>query len=557
MIGPALAHAEVTWLEDSSFYLNGASNEIYNKLSAEQVQIRQVDRAAHVQQTVFAEAEFGLGLDFLTCWQSWEAQRPEPGGTLHFIAHQQHPLSRDDLERATSLWPQLAPFSEQLVHAWPPAVAGLHRLVFADGRVRLTLHFGPQGDAWHDLNTPDRQPVVRRPDSVVIIGAGIAGACLARNLAERGVPVQILDSLAPGQAASGNKQGALYAKLGVDYSPQTAIALSALLFAGRFYQQFQAHQSQTGHSRFFHTTGLLQLAFNDHEQQRQQKFLTRNHYPAEVLYPVTAQQASELVGVAVHRSGLWFPQGGWLAPSQLCQALVRHPLITVWPHSRVTGMVQSDRRWHISACQNDAATGSDKLLDIESDQLVICAGAHTPELFPTAWLAPGARLRLKPIRGQVSHLPAAAITSPSAVICGSRYLNPQHDGVAVTGATFDLRDGNPLPTTASHQENLTELDSLLPGVMDTSHPELAAENLQGRVAFRCTTHDYQPVAGAVGTQNINADTGAWMFTGLGSKGLTYAPLLAEYLADCLCSQPAALPHALAHRLRVERVLQQE
>jgi len=102
---------------------------------------------------------------------------------------------------------------------------------------------------------------------VVIIGAGIAGACLARNLAERGVPVQILDSLTPGQAASGNKQGALYAKLGVDYSPQTALALSATAVRRAFYQQFQAHQSSTDHALFFHATGLLQLAFNDQEQQ--------------------------------------------------------------------------------------------------------------------------------------------------------------------------------------------------------------------------------------------------------------------------------------------------
>jgi tRNA 5-methylaminomethyl-2-thiouridine biosynthesis bifunctional protein len=371
------------------------------------------------------------------------------------------------------------------------------------------------------------------------------------------VPVQILDTLAPGQAASGNKQGALYAKLGVDYSPQTALALSAVLFAGRFYQQFQTRQSNIGHAPFFHATGLLQLAFNDHEQQRQHKFLARNHYPAGVLYPVTAQQASDLVGVTVQRDGLWFPQGGWLAPSQLCQTLVKHPLITVHPYCTVTGMVQKDRLWQISALQNNAPTGSDQLLNLESDQLVICTGAQTPEFFPQAWLTPGERLRLKPIRGQVSHLPAAAITSPSAVICGSRYLNPQHDGIAVTGATFDLRDSNPLPTIASHQENLTELDSLLPGVVNTLHPAVAAANLQGRVAFRCTTHDYQPVAGAVTTPNTGAKAGAWMFTGLGSKGLTYAPLLAEYLADRMCGQPAALPRALAHRLRVERVLQPE
>ncbi|AFP30660.1 FAD-dependent 5-carboxymethylaminomethyl-2-thiouridine(34) oxidoreductase MnmC [Marinobacter sp. BSs20148] len=556
MTGPALDHAKITWLENGRFYLNGFSNRIYDELSLETIQIQHVEQITNSQQTVFAAAEFDLGLDFLACWQNWMAQRPEPGNVLHFISHQQHPLSRDDLKRAVSLWPQLAEFSEQLVQAWPPAVAGLHRLVFADGQVRLTLHFGPQGDAWHDLSKPDPQPACR-PDSVVIIGAGIAGACLARNLAERGVPVQILDSLTPGQAASGNKQGALYAKLGVDYSPQTALALSALLFAERFYQQFQAHQSSTGHAPFFHATGLLQLAFNDHEQQRQHKFLARNHYPAGVLYPVTAQQATDLVGVTVHRGGLWFPQGGWLAPSQLCQTLVQHPLITIHPHCKVTGLVRSDGLWQISARRSNAATGSDKLFNLESDQLVICAGAQTLELFPQAWLAPGERLRLKPIRGQVSHLPAAAITSPNAVICGSRYLNPQHDGIAVTGATFDLRDENPLPTTASHQENLTELDHLLPGVVNINHPAVADEILQGRVAFRCTTHDYQPVAGAVGTQSMNTNAGAWMFTGLGSKGLTYAPLLAEYLADRMCNQPAALPDALAHRLRVERVLQQE
>jgi tRNA 5-methylaminomethyl-2-thiouridine biosynthesis bifunctional protein len=556
MTGPALAHAEITWLKDGRFFLNGASSHIYHELSPQQVEIQPLEPVAHMQRTVVAEADFGLGLEFLSYWRDWVTKRPQPGSGLHFIAHQQQPLNRDDLARAFLLWPQLAQFSDHLVKAWPPAAAGLHRLIFADGQVRLTLHFGAQSDAWRDLTKPGPQLDACHPKSAVIIGAGIAGACLARNLAERGVPVHILDALAPGQAASGNRQGALYAKLGVDYSPQTSLALSALLFAGRFYQQFQTRPSNIGDAPFFHATGLLQLAFNDQEQQRQRKFLARNHYPASVLYPVTAQQASDLVGVTVERDGLWFPQGGWLAPSHLCQALVKHPLITVHTYCTVTDIVQNDRLWQVSALQNNAATGTEETLDLESDQLVISAGAQTPELFPPEWLIPGERLRLKPIRGQVSHLPADAITSPCAVICGSRYLNPQHDGVAVTGATFDLRDSNPLETAESHQENLTELDALLPGLLDNKHPALAAKNLNGRVAFRCTTHDYQPVAGEIETQNIDATAGAWMFTGLGSKGLTYAPLLAEYLADRICGQPAALPRALAHRLRVERVLKQ-
>jgi tRNA 5-methylaminomethyl-2-thiouridine biosynthesis bifunctional protein len=67
MTEPALEHAEITWLENGWLYLNGDNNRIYDGLSLERIQIRHAERATHPQQTVFAEAEFGLGLDFLAC----------------------------------------------------------------------------------------------------------------------------------------------------------------------------------------------------------------------------------------------------------------------------------------------------------------------------------------------------------------------------------------------------------------------------------------------------------------------------------------------------------
>ncbi|MFP3441611.1 hypothetical protein R0K18_28165, partial [Pantoea sp. SIMBA_133] len=81
---------------------------------------------------------------------------------------------------------------------------------------------------------------------------------------------------------------------------------------------------------------------------------------------------------------------------------------------------------------------------ITADRVVICSGHLSPELIPTK-----GRFRLKAIRGQVSHLPATALRSPTAVVCGNRYLNPALGEFAVTGATCDLRDNNPSPTVES------------------------------------------------------------------------------------------------------------
>jgi tRNA 5-methylaminomethyl-2-thiouridine biosynthesis bifunctional protein len=47
-------------------------------------------------------------------------------------------------------------------------------------------------------------------------------------------------------------------------------------------------------------------------------------------------------------------------------------------------------------------------------------------------------------------------------------------------------------------------------------------------------------------------TGLYLLTGLGSKGLTYAPLLAEYLGDLISGQPACLPKNLVKRLETQR-----
>lgn len=564
---------------------------------------------------VIAETGFGTGLNFLAAWQTWEASNADDNASLHFVSAERYPLDRTDLSRALSSWPELEEYSAQLLEQYPPPVQGVHRLVLAGGRVRLTLYFGDVLEAWRELDfqadawfldgfAPAKNPgmwsdaaitalrshsrpgttmatftavgEVRRllenagftmcktsgfgrklemlsgelplaPEagddhynpasrSIAIIGAGVAGSLLARNLADRGLEVTLIDKATDaGTAASGNYQGALYVKLGVEFNDQAKLGLSSLLFSQRYY-------AQSGGDHW-HPTGLIQLAYSEVEADRQARFAARNDYPPSVLHPVDAEEASRLAGLPLQTGGFWFPRSGWLEPALLCRSLASHPRIHRCFGFDVHRLTPCNGKWHI------AGNGEQ---DVIADRVVICGGHLSPNLIPLR-----NKFRFRTIRGQVSHLPESTLNNPSVVLCGPGYLNPAHKGVALAGASFDLHDHSTELSVESHRENLSMLTSMVPAVLRTPAEQIDPALLEGKVGFRCTTHDYQPVAGPLTDQAGRTLEGIDLFTGLGSKGLTYAPLLAEYLADRITNQPQCLTAALARRVATRRCHQPE
>ena len=87
------------------------------------------------------ETGFGLGLNFLVTWQAWKAD-PQRPRMLHFVATEAHPASAADVLRATSSHAELIPLAEELQAQLWGLLPGLHRLVFEDGRLLLTLCIG-------------------------------------------------------------------------------------------------------------------------------------------------------------------------------------------------------------------------------------------------------------------------------------------------------------------------------------------------------------------------------------------------------------------------------
>ena len=168
-----LDYAELNWREgdipcatqfDDIYFsgLQGLQESEYVFLQHNQLQQRwqQLDNTAPAGKRCFtiAETGFGTGLNFLAAWQLWQQYAPD-NWQLHFISCEKHPLRRNDLRRALSLWPELQGHAEQLCNDYPCLIPGHHLLKFDRGQVNLHLLLGDAIDGLQQLRCSD-QPVL-------------------------------------------------------------------------------------------------------------------------------------------------------------------------------------------------------------------------------------------------------------------------------------------------------------------------------------------------------------------------------------------------------------
>ena len=165
-------------------------------------------RWAQRPRFVILETGFGRGHNFLATWDAW-LQDPARCRQLIFISIEKHPLRAADLGAAhqNSALPELAC---QLLAAWPPLSANLHRLAFEQGRLQLLLCLGDvhlwlrelvaEVDAFY-LNDLGPDPQAELWDSHLLKALGrraAAGASAASNASGSGAA-----ALRKGLAAAG------------------------------------------------------------------------------------------------------------------------------------------------------------------------------------------------------------------------------------------------------------------------------------------------------------------------------------------------------------------
>lgn len=356
-----------------------------------------------------------------------------------------------------------------------------------------------------------------------VLGAGLAGACVARALAERGWQVQVLD--AADQPAAG------------------ASALPAGLFAPHDTAE-DTPLSQLTRSGARCTAALLRRLLASGQDYAIDGVLERRlrgaaplpvNAPADAFGRPADPQQLEVAGLPAD-AARWHALAGWVRPARLVQALLDHPGIRLRANCKAAQLLPWGEGWRLAAADGTPLHDTALLLvagGIGSAELLRASLAHAPDL--------------RAVRGQVSFGPwTPGVPAPPWPVNGHGHFIGRVPGDGgpfwITGSTFgrgelatDLRDED-------QADNLARLATLLPA---TARALAAGPPPSAWAGVRCTSPDRLPLAGPL-------QPGLWLLTALGARGLTLAPLLAELLAARLNDEPLPLPARLVAALDPRR-----
>ncbi|WP_287497532.1 bifunctional tRNA (5-methylaminomethyl-2-thiouridine)(34)-methyltransferase MnmD/FAD-dependent 5-carboxymethylaminomethyl-2-thiouridine(34) oxidoreductase MnmC [Pandoraea sp. CB10b_02] len=404
-----------------------------------------------------------------------------------------------------------------------------------------------------------------RDREAIVVGAGMAGAAMARRLVARGWRVRLFErAQAPGSAASGNPAGVFHPQLSADDN-----VLSRLTRAGFLYALSQWRALPGGLPG--RADGLLQVAGNDAEAHAMAQLMAAHAYPPAYARWVDAAQASALAGETLAHGGVWFPEGGWLAPAMLCRAelVAAGPALDARYGVTVDRLVQCGGRWA-------AVDGNGQVL-AEADVAIVTAADVSQRLL-APYLAPEF-VPVRKVRGQLTFLPPDTLPGLRVPVCGDGYVAPSPLAGAgpVTGATYGFDDPAEDVRVADHQANLRRLAALLPAHAKTFGEtglggERAAAELGGRTAFRALVPDRLPMAGqlpdvaAIEPQqrrlagahlrDLPRLDGLYASFAFGSRGLVFASLCAELVASQIEGEPWPVGSELADAIDPARYLMQ-
>lgn len=357
---------------------------------------------------------------------------------------------------------------------------------------------------------PQPTPSPPRPARVAIIGAGIAGACLARAFAQLGVAATVFDQSGPGAGGSGNPAALVTPRLDL------GDGASAHLYAQSFDHAVRAYGLEAPEAIL--DQGVLQLEIHPADQDRFDRIANLDLFEPEDLQRLDAAEASRHLGQDQDRGALMIRRALVLHPAAVLKAWL--PMLSA---AKVANLSREAEGW--------ALRDEDGAVIAMADCVCIAAGAGTSAL--------AAGLRLQIVRGQVSLATGSATTRP---ISANGYVIPMPGGL-LFGATHD-RDQTGTEIRASDQaRNLAQLSDLMPRLAAQIDPAV----LGARASLRAAGLDHLPVAGALEGQD-----GVYVLGGLSARGFTLSPLLAEHIAAKALGYPSPLPHWVGQALALGR-----
>jgi tRNA 5-methylaminomethyl-2-thiouridine biosynthesis bifunctional protein len=427
-----------------------------------------------------------------------------------------------------ALFPQMLARSNQDARVGTYTVAGAVRrgLSEAGFEVRKAPGFGRKRERLEavcqnrSVPEPDRyglRPFAGPPSKIAVIGAGIAGACMARKCIEQGGRVTVFDEAEGlGAGASGNRLALVMPRLDVDDTVIARAALEAYIGARSFYRDFKGVAS----------VDVQQVSRGVKDGEKFAK-LRADPPLDETLLGFGAD------GRLIHKDALV------MTPDKLLPDLLSGATL------RLGARAQIDVR-------GKSVNGE------RFDAIILASGMAVADLEETSWLPLTARL------GQVEYAETDKVET-SAIAAGHYGLAAGQ--VRLWGASFEPFEGGEINVSdAAKAANANALEGL--GLSDW----LDLPEIRSRAGVRATTPDKLPICGAVPEfgaaldifaperKGIHVDEdmpchdGVFVLGGLGSRGFGFAPLLADVLASQLFGGPLPTEQDVAEALSPVRFL---
>ena len=520
------------------------------------------------------DTAFGNGAAFLAAWRAW-ADDPRRSRILHYVAITEQP-------------PAVAGLPDE--GAWYGLLPGVHRLVFENGHVLLTLCIGEtermlrqlefhadavllHGDAPIHLKALARccrrgttievhdsagtlRPSLQRHGFVLRDAQGgwlrgeFAPAWEPRGLRPR-EPVVPGNCIVVGAGLAGAAVAASMARRGWSVQVLDAAAAAASGASGLPAGVLVPHTSpddnllsrlsRDGVRATLQQAQALLVAGQDFQASGVLEHHVDQAPPRPAMRdagavwnrPADADQ-KELAGLDPAAAADWHEKAAWIRPAALVRAWLAQPGVQLLCDAKVAKLARDAPGWQALAADGRV---------LASAELVIVAAAVDSQS-----LVEG--LTLQPVRGQVTWaLHDAAMQLPAFPVNGDGSFIPSvptaHGPAWMCGASFQRGDSKLAAREQDQQENLDRLRRLLPALAGRLESATPPDRLRAWTGIRCASTDRRPLVGPV---DETAPDGLWLSTAMGSRGLTFAALAAELIAARVHGEPLPLARKLAAAL---------
>jgi len=343
---------------------------------------------------------------------------------------------------------------------------------------------------------------------VIVVGGGIIGCAIARELAARGASVRVFEARTVGGGATHASAGILAPYIEAhDRGPLFDLTLRSLAM----YDDFVAAATSSAAVDIdYRRCGSLEIAGDDGAADAFRRAAAADANALQWLSPDDARRLEPSLPDSI-RGALLAPSHGYVAVTALTEALV-------WAALRDGARFENARHVRSIVPLGDGLTvTSDDGAAWTASHVVIAAGSWSGQLQQDE----GASGAVHPIRGQLLRL-AWRGQPLSHVIWGKDcYVVPWQDGTVLVGATVEDVGFDERTTAAGVRDLLDAVCELLPEAW-------GATFVEARAGLRPATPDALPVIGP----SLRIE-GLIYATGHFRNGVLLAPLTSALVADLI------------------------